>query len=122
MNSSPELLPVSEDQPKEGDGGPRMACLRDVMLAEGQEYKPAATLMDLENQIVLCAQFEVEMLEATEAVLKYFAKRNWEKIKETGYLVYRGIKVVIDGRVDEILAAEEETIEDRLFASERKKA
>lgn len=76
------------------------------------DYKPAATLNELEQQVWAAEKMGANSIEATEDVIKYYNRRHYPD--DTGYFIYKNIKVFIPGRIDGFIETDRDNVSARL--------
>ncbi len=90
---------------------------RDILRNHVKGYKPAATLMELDEQVQMAKMNEIDSIEATDQVIKYFTKAQYAYIKkEIGYIIYHDIRVYFDGYFEQNKDADKVTMEQRLHS------
>lgn len=65
-----------------------------------ENYRPAATLNELEQQAWAAKSIQADSIEATEQVIRYFTKDAYPD--KVGYFIYKNIKVFIPGFIKSI--------------------
>lgn len=94
---------------------------RDILRNFTEDYKPASTLLELEDQIHQAKMNDIDSIEATPALVRHLWKKDFEHIKnETGYGIYKDIRVYIDGFFEQNKNADKVTMEQRLFSGGQK--
>lgn len=63
-----------------------------------EDYKPAKTIVELDNQAFTAQQMGATAIEASEEIVKHYTKPNYPP--ERGYFIYKNVKVFIPGRLD----------------------
>lgn len=102
------------------DLGPEMALKpeikkRDVLRNHVEEYKPASSLIELQEQVHHAKSLEIDSIEATPQLLKHIFKRDFDHIRDvTGYAIYHDIRVYIDGFFEKNKDADSLTMEQKL--------
>lgn len=90
---------------------------RDTLRNYIEGYKPAATLMDLEDQTHQAKMNEIDSIEGTEQIVRHFTKAQYEYIKKNvGYFIYKDIRVYIVGFFEQNKNADSLTMEQRLHS------
>lgn len=112
---------VAKTQPMV-DIGPDMGVIhekktRDVLRNHVDAYKPAASIMDLEEQCQMAKMNEIDSIEGTEQIIKHFTKAQYEYIKKNvGYFIYKDIRVYIAGYFEQNKNADSLTMEQKLHS------
>lgn len=71
------------------------------------------TLNQFENRIMAATVQQVEAIEVEPRIIQVLQRKR--QLPPEGYIVYRGIKLVIQGKMAEVMKSEEMTTNDRLF-------
>lgn len=82
-----------------------------------ENYKPASTIHELDQQVFDAKSAEVDSVEATPAIVKYFCKKSYPD--KVGYFMYKDIKVYIDGFFEQSVSRDKETVEYRNFGASK---
>ncbi len=89
-----------------------------ILLSEViDDYKPATTLMELDEQVQTAKLNECDSVEASETIVKYFTKAGYQETKKVGYFWYKDIRVYIAGIFEQSKVRDAETIEHRTFGA-----
>ena len=105
-NTEPEVSDI-DDQPVVRKTIDPYTMLSDFI----ENYQPAKTPQELEDQIMLAKHHECDSVEATPQLIKYYTK----KVPEVGYFLFRDIKVYIPGFFEQSSKRDKETVEYRNF-------
>jgi hypothetical protein len=89
---------------------------RDVLRNYTENYKPASSIMELDDQCFQAQSHDIDSTEATEAVVKHFCKSSFSEVKKVGYFIYKNIRVYIDGHFEQNKDADKLTMEQRLHS------
>jgi hypothetical protein len=106
----------TEPQISDPDTMPALKKLSEpyTMLSEAVEsYKPAKTLQELDDQVMQAKHYECDSIEATVNVVNYFTKGR--DPNNTGYFMYKDIRVYIAGFFEHSKKRDLETVEQRNF-------
>ena len=112
---------VAKQQPVT-DHGPdapvvREVAKRDTLRNHVENYKPASSIMELEDQIHLAQTHDIDSIEATPALVRHLWKRDFDYIKAgPGYGIYRNIRVYIEGFFEQNKDADKLTMEQKLHS------
>ena len=107
------------------DDGPgievkKEAIKRDTLRNYVPNYKPAASIMDLQEQIRLAQDNDIDSIEASPALVRHLFRKDFDYIQKTvGYGIYQNIRVYIDGFFEKNKDADKETIESKLFGKSK---
>lgn len=94
----------------------RRATLRSYV----EDYKPAATLLELEDQIHQAKMNDIDSIEASPALVRHIWKKDFEHIRtQTGYGIYKDIRVYIEGFFEQNKDADKITMEQKLFGNSK---
>ncbi len=81
------------------------------------DYKPAKTIHELDDQVFKAKHYEADSIEATPELIRYFTKKDYpDKI---GYFIYHDIKVYIAGFFEQSVKRERVTIEQKIFGESK---
>lgn len=87
-----------------------------TMLSEFlEDYSPARTLLELDDQVMQAKHAEADSIECTEQIFKYFNKNG--DPRNVGYFIYHDIKVYKVGFFEQSSKRDKETTEQRLFGA-----
>lgn len=87
-----------------------------TLLSEFEDdYKPARTIHELDDQVFRAKQFEADSIEASEQIVKHFTKSCWKETQKVGYFTYHDIKVYITGFFEQSKMRDTQTIEQKVF-------
>lgn len=90
---------------------------RDTLRNHVDGYKPASTIMELDEQVFQAKGLDIDSIEGTSALVRHFCKREFEYIKaNVGYIIYHDIRVYIDGFFEQNKDADKMTMEQRLHS------
>lgn len=89
--------------------------LRDYM---DEEYRPASTINELEDQCFQAKQLDCDSIEATEKLIRYWCKGVMYP-ERTGYFIYKDIKVYIEGWAEESKKRDKMEMEEKLFGKKK---
>lgn len=93
---------------------------RDVLRNHIENYKPASTLMELEEQVSMAKQNDIDSIEATAALVRHIFKSSFDHIQKTvGYGIYKDIRVYIDGFFNDHKDADSMTMERKLHGGSK---
>lgn len=93
---------------------------RDILRNHMEDYKPASTLMELEEQVSMAKQNEIDSIEATPALVRHLFKSSFDHIKkEVGYGLYKDIRVYIEGFFNDHKDADKITMEQKLHGGSK---
>lgn len=80
-------------------------------------YKPAKTIHELDDQVFRAKHYEADSIEATPELVRYFTKKDYPD--KVGYFVYHDIKVYIAGFFEQSVKRERVTIEQKTFGNSK---
>lgn len=87
-----------------------------TMLSEFvDDYKPAKTLHELDDQVFQAKQCGADSIEATKEIVWYFTKK--KDPNNTGYFMFKDIRVYIAGIFQQSKKRDLETVEQRTFGA-----
>lgn len=107
------------------DDGPAIevkkeATKRDTLRNYVPGYKPASTILELQEQIRSALDNEIDSIEATPALVRHLFRKDFDYIQKTvGYGIYQNIRVYIDGFFEKNKDADKMTIERKLFGNSK---
>lgn len=81
-----------------------------TLLSEQIDVKPANTLRDLEEQVLLAKEHECDSIVATDVIVKHFCRKEFPP--KCGFFFFRDIRVFQDGRVEEAIGLDKRTTRD----------
>lgn len=85
--------------------------LRDIV----EDYKPATTLAELNEQVHVAKAEGVQAIEATPSLVRHVFRKDYPHIENvTGYGIYHDVRVYIDGFFAKLKNQDKETIDQRL--------
>ena len=88
---------------------------RDTLRNHVENYQPATTLTELQEQVHLAQMNEIDSIEASPALVRHLWKKDFDYIKvNTGYGIYHNIRVYIDGYYEQNKGADSVSMEQRL--------
>ena len=73
-----------------------------------EEYAPAKTIVELDNQAFTAQQMGATAIEASEEIIKHYTKPNYPPPE--GYFIYKNVKVFIPGRLGEYVDTDKQNI------------
>lgn len=82
-----------------------------------ENYKPAETIHELDEQVFQAKQLECDSIEATPNIIRYFCKKDYPD--KVGYFIYHDIKVYIAGFFEQSILREKQTIEQKIFGASK---
>lgn len=94
--------------------------IRDVLRNHVDDYKPADSIMVLEDQVFQAMQLEIDSIEGTEKIVRHFCKTSFNEVQKVGYFIYKNIRVYIDGYFEQNKDADKVTMEQRLHSGGQK--
>lgn len=113
---------AAKTQPHVDDMGPDIVVApekktRDTLRNYVDDYKPATSLMELDEQVMQAQGFEIDSIEASPALVRHVFKRDYDHIKNvTGYGIYHNIRVYIDGVFEQNKDADKLMMEQKLHS------
>lgn len=116
-----ELNALGKDMPNISDSGPVQEVTRPKEALEhlkfhNEDYAPASTMAELQEQVHEAKSFGCDSIDGTEALVKSIFREGFEKMKATvGYGIYHDIRVYIAGSFEQNKGADKMTMEQRLF-------
>lgn len=83
-----------------------------------ENFTPAKSLAELDKHVELCKRvYECDSTYATPAMVQYFDKKNFPP--KVGYIIYKDIKVYMEGFFEQSKVRDKQTIEQRLFGGSK---
>lgn len=118
-----QLERMAKQQPI--DDGPIVTIIhekkkRDILRNYTENYKPASSILELDDQVFQAQGHDIDSTEATEAVIKYFCKASFPEVQKVGYFIYKNIRVYIEGYFEQNKDADKMTMEQRLHSGGQK--
>lgn len=93
---------------------------RDILRNYVKDYKPASSISELDDQVFQASNNDIDSIEATPALVRYFCKREFDYIKDNvGYFIYHNIRVYIDGFFEKNKDADRLTIEQKMHGGSK---
>lgn len=93
----------------------------ELLRSHVENYKPAATIRELEEQVHIATGEGCDSIEATDQVIKGLFRADFDHIKnETGYGIYKNIRIYLDGHFEKHKNADKLTMEQKLFGQKTK--
>ena len=89
---------------------------RDLLRNFTENYKPADSIMVLDDQVYQAQQLDIDSIEGTEKIVKHFCKTSFKEVQKVGYFIYKNIRVYIDGYFEQNKDADKVTMEQRLHS------
>lgn len=75
-------------------------------------YKPANTITELEDQVFQAKQLNIDAVEGSDALIKHFVRTQFDQIKEkVGYFLYKDVRVYFAGFLDKNKRNDKRTID-----------
>lgn len=71
------------------------------------DCQPAATLRDLDEQVLMAKEHECDSIEATDIIVKHFCRKEFPP--KAGFFFYKDIRVFQAGRVEEAIGLDKRT-------------
>lgn len=88
---------------------------RDILRNHVENYKPASSIAELEDQVFQAKNNDIDSVEGTPALVRYFCKREYDYVaNKVGYFIYHDIRVYIDGFFEKNKDADKLTIEAKM--------
>lgn len=84
-----------------------------------EDYKPASTVNELEDQVHLAKEYGCDSIEATPKLVRHYNRKDYPE--KVGYFIFRNIKVYIDGHFAEAMKRDKITMEEKLFGHSKVK-
>lgn len=81
------------------------------------DYKPASTIHELDNQIFDAVSYGADSILATERIVKHFCKNAYPD--KVGYFIYKNIKVYIEGFFEQSVKRDKESVDFRNFGASK---
>ena len=75
-----------------------------------ENYKPASTLNELDQQAFAAAKHGATAIEATEHVIRYYVKDDFEGVSNVGYFMFNNIRVFIPGKFSSFVQTDKQNI------------
>ncbi len=117
-----EIQSLGKDQPDIQDQGPVVSVqktresLEHLKFHADEEYKPASTLAELDEQVFMAKSHGADSVDGTEALVRAIFRQDFDQIKRTvGYGIYHDIRVYIAGAFEDNKSADKLTMEQKLF-------
>lgn len=76
------------------------------------DYMPASSLNELEQQVWAAQKIGADSIEATEDVIKYYNRTKYPS--DVGYFIYKNIRVFIPGRIEGHVETDKQNIGAKL--------
>lgn len=93
---------------------------RDTLRNYVPGYKPASSIIELQEQIRAALDNDIDSIEATPALVRHLFRKDFDYIqKSVGYAIYQNIRVYIDGFFEKNKDADKMTIEGKLFGGSK---
>lgn len=93
---------------------------RDILRNYVKDYKPASSISELDDQVFQASGNDIDSIEATPALVRYFCKREYDYIvNKVGYFIYHNIRVYIDGFFEKNKDADKLTIEQKMHGGSK---
>lgn len=109
-------------EPDVSDVDPGVSIKKEVQdythLAEViDDYKPAMTLQELEDQVTLAKHHECDSIYASPKVIRYYTKKDYPD--KVGYFIFKDIKVYIEGFFEQSKKRDSQTMEQKIFGDSK---
>lgn len=116
-----QMLERAARQNPVSDHGPDMSVVhekktRDVLRNYVENYKPASTPQELDDQVFQAGQHEIDSVEATEKLVTHFCRSSIADVKKAGYFIFKNVRVYIDGFFEQNKNADSLTMEQKLHS------
>lgn len=112
-----ELPPVIDDPDPVGSIVKHEPDRPELLRFAVEDYKPAATDLDLREQIHTAKMNDCDSIEATLPLAKRFCKD--PSLETVGYFVMHDIKVYVEGAYEKAKARDQQTVEQRNFGGSK---